>query len=115
MNFVRDEINGNKDWRNKDGAPLKRDLVLEWRKANPDGRKIDCHRETGLSRMTIDKWWDCEEEPIVFAESEVTLGLLDALARNGIRSVNILSDDEYEEHIAMGFGDWLIDRQQKKK
>lgn len=35
--------------------------VLEWRNSNPEGRKIDCHRETGLSRMTIDKWWNYEE------------------------------------------------------
>lgn len=57
MNFVRDEINGNKDWQNKDGRPEKSKIVEEWRKANPDGKKIDCHRETGLSRVTIDKWW----------------------------------------------------------
>lgn len=119
---TRDILNPE-GWQNKDGRPEKSKIVEEWRKAHPDGRKIDCHRETGLSRMTIDKWWDFKSEEkmeineknIAFAESEVNLGLLDALASNGIRSINVLSDDEYEEHIAMGFGDWLIDRQQKKK
>ena len=57
MNFVRDEINGNKGWQNKDGRPEKSKIVEEWRMANPNGKKIDCHRETGLSRVTIDKWW----------------------------------------------------------
>lgn len=28
MNFVRDEINGNRDWRNRDGRPSKREEVL---------------------------------------------------------------------------------------
>lgn len=58
MNFVRDELNGNKDWRNKDGRPSKDKIVQKWRKDNPTGKKIDCHRDTGLSRPTIDKWWN---------------------------------------------------------
>ena len=39
------------------GRPSKQSQVEAWQAANPDGKKIDCHRETGLSRMTIDKWW----------------------------------------------------------
>ncbi len=58
MNFVRDEINGNKDWRNKEGAPTKEEIVKSWRAENPKGKKEDCHRATGLSRDTIRKWWD---------------------------------------------------------
>lgn len=61
MNFVRDEINGNKDWQNKDGRPKKSEIVEEWRKAHPDGKKIDCERETGLSRHTVLKWWDGQQ------------------------------------------------------
>ena len=48
----------NKDWREGNGRPEKSELVSDWRRRNPDGRKIDCHRDTGLSRVTIDKWWD---------------------------------------------------------
>lgn len=48
----RNEIKGRPK-----GSGEKKELVEEWRKAHPDGKKIDCHRETGLSRMTIDKWW----------------------------------------------------------
>ena len=42
------------------GRPDKANVVLEWKKNNPHGKKIDCHRETGLSRVTIDKWWNKE-------------------------------------------------------
>lgn len=56
--LIRDEINGNKDWQNKEGAPTKKDIVQEWRKMNPNGKKIECERETGLSRHTVLKWWE---------------------------------------------------------
>lgn len=39
------------------GRPSKGNVVKEWRHKHPDGRKIDCYRDTGLSRVTIDKWW----------------------------------------------------------
>ncbi len=35
----------------------KKELVEEWQQTHPDGTKMECHRETGLSRTTIDKWW----------------------------------------------------------
>lgn len=59
MNFVRDEINQNKTW-NKigNGRKSKQNIVKVWRRKNPTGRKIDCHRQTGISRPTIDRWWD---------------------------------------------------------
>ncbi len=61
MNFVRDEINGNKDWRNKEGRPTAKQIVREWRASHPEGNKAMCHRDTGLSRTTIGKWWNNEE------------------------------------------------------
>lgn len=39
------------------GRPSKQDIVVEWRRQNPEGKKIDCERETGLSRHTVLKWW----------------------------------------------------------
>ena len=36
-------------------------LVQEWRTRNPVGRKIECHRDTGISRPTIDKYWESYE------------------------------------------------------
>ena len=53
---IRDINNPN--WREGNGRKPKKDIVLEWRKNNPKGKKIECHRETGLSRVTIDKWWN---------------------------------------------------------
>jgi hypothetical protein len=41
-----------------EGRPDKKEVVLEWRQSHPYGRKIDCQRDTGLSRPTVLKWWD---------------------------------------------------------
>jgi len=40
------------------GRPSAEGLVWEWRWRHPQGRKADCHRETGLDPKTIRKWWD---------------------------------------------------------
>lgn len=58
MNAIRDIDHPNGSWRNEAGAPTKRELVQEWRKQNPNGKKIDCERETGISRPTVLKWWN---------------------------------------------------------
>lgn len=59
---LRDVDYENGSWRNLDGRPIgsgtKEEEIKVWRKNNPNGRKIDCHRETGISRPTIDKWWN---------------------------------------------------------
>lgn len=39
------------------GSGEKSKIVEEWQQQHPEGKKIDCHRDTGLSRVTIDKWW----------------------------------------------------------
>lgn len=38
--------------------PDKAKIVEDWRNAHPDAKKIDCERETGLSRHTILKLCD---------------------------------------------------------
>lgn len=43
------------------GRPTAKQRVREWRELHPDGRKIDCERDTGLSRPTVLKWWDTYE------------------------------------------------------
>lgn len=40
------------------GRKSKKDMVEEWQKDNPHGRKVDCIRETGLSKPTVYKWWN---------------------------------------------------------
>lgn len=36
--------------------------VWSWRLANPEGRKADCIRDTGLSKKTVYKWWEWQPE-----------------------------------------------------
>ena len=38
----------------------KAEIIKKWREKNPEGRKIDCQKETGISKPTILKWWDTE-------------------------------------------------------
>ena len=40
-----------------DGRPSAKQTVADWMALHPNGRKIDCERETGLSRPTVLKWW----------------------------------------------------------
>lgn len=40
------------------GSGTSQGQVYEWRQQHPEGRKADCHRETGLDPKTIRKWWD---------------------------------------------------------
>ena len=56
MRAIQDVV--HPDWRNTNGRPSKQLLVYEWRSDHPDGKKIECERDTGLSRKTILKWWD---------------------------------------------------------
>ena len=44
------------------GRNSKADIVQQWKLKNPKGKKIECHRDTGLSRVTIDKWWEFMQE-----------------------------------------------------
>lgn len=53
-----------------------------WRLTHPDGRKIDCERETGLSRHTVLKHW--EIKPL----------LLGKVATPNIETFNIDFEDE---------------------
>lgn len=48
----------NGEWRNKEGAPKKKDIVKEWKGSHPYGSKADCIRDTGLSKPTVYKWWE---------------------------------------------------------
>ena len=43
------------------GRTSVKNLVKEWQKNNPQGRKADCNRETGLDPKTIRKWWNTEK------------------------------------------------------
>ena len=64
ITLLRDNDYPNGEWRNKDGASQKAYIVKAWRDEHPDGKKIDCERETGLSRHTVLKWWQLFDELI---------------------------------------------------
>lgn len=59
---ANDMVDGT-NWREKNGRPVgsgtAQRQVFEWRQRHPEGRKIDCHRDTGLDPKTIRKWWEC--------------------------------------------------------
>lgn len=40
------------------GRPCKEKIVKAWQQAHPNGKKIDCIRDTGLSKPTVLKWWN---------------------------------------------------------
>jgi len=46
-----------KKWTDGNGRPSKEQIVKEYRKSNPNARKCDCIRETGLDKKTVYKWW----------------------------------------------------------
>lgn len=48
----------NNSWA---GRNSKKVIVNQWQLDNPNGRKIDCIRETGLSKPTVLKWWSSEK------------------------------------------------------
>lgn len=45
------------------GRPIgtnKQQIVYEWQLKNPNGRKCDCIKDTGLAKPTVYKWWGKE-------------------------------------------------------
>lgn len=64
---TRDLLYPDGSWREGNGRPrgsgTAQAKVLEWRKANPDGTKYRCMKDTGLSKPTVYKWWDTVPAP----------------------------------------------------
>lgn len=58
ITVLRDSDYPDGSWRNKDGRPNKRQVVVDWLLNNPNGIKADCIRETGLSKKTVYKYWN---------------------------------------------------------
>jgi|MucameStandDraft_1065616.scaffolds.fasta_scaffold12626_4 hypothetical protein len=58
-------IEDGEPFRNPEGRPkgsgTKEDIVRQWRREHPEGNKSQCARGTGLSRVTVTKWWDAGE------------------------------------------------------
>ena len=58
---INDRVNET-NWRDGNGRKSSEQKVVEWRVANPDGKKADCIKETGLSKPTVYKWWNSVPE-----------------------------------------------------
>ena len=94
---IKAKQQGKKDWREGNGRPkgsgTAQVRVYEWRQQYPEGRKADCHRETGLDPKTVRKWWDCPPPAVRFENGHITVQvspsqelsdwLLDALHNGG--------------------------------
>lgn len=48
-----------------DGRPSKKEIVQEWQEDNPDGKKVECIRETGLSKSTVYRHWNEQKEDAI--------------------------------------------------
>lgn len=55
----RKEVLEEDEYKNN-GRPNKAQIVEAWRKTHPGGKKVECIRETGLSKPTVYKWWNTE-------------------------------------------------------
>ena len=68
MNYIRDEVNQNKDWRNLKGRPIKKDEIIDYLRFNPRATKYRCIKETGLDKKTVYKYWE-EAQQIIEKEN----------------------------------------------
>lgn len=48
-----------------EGRPPKKEIVQQWRKEHPNGKKADCIRDTGLDKKTVYKWWSGENVKVI--------------------------------------------------
>lgn len=62
MNFIRDELNGNTDWRNTEGAPTARAKVAAYRAEHPKASVSEVAKALQISRTTVYKWWEASQE-----------------------------------------------------
>lgn len=57
---LRQKRNGTK-WTDNNGRKSKENIVIEFRKNNPNAKKIDCIKATNLSKPTVYKYWNKED------------------------------------------------------
>lgn len=120
MRDTKNMLDGT-DWRENNGRKPKKEQVKIYLKNHPDAKKAEIARETGLSRTTVVKWYpvamqEIEAEKAVLLESDPRLmEKVFRLGESGIRSVELISDEEYENQMAEGFADWLIQQNRGTK
>jgi hypothetical protein len=64
ISSIRDTLYPDGAWRNKDGRPSLTSVVQKYRQENPDAKPRDCIAATGLSKNTVYRWWNSENEGV---------------------------------------------------
>lgn len=54
---TQDILDPEGNWRNKNGRPIKKNLVKEWQRSHPDGTIKECMQQLGVARNTVKKYW----------------------------------------------------------
>lgn len=48
---------GEKGFQNPSGRPTKKQLIQDYKKANPEATKYRCSKDLNVSIKTVSKWW----------------------------------------------------------
>ena len=75
--MLRDSDYPNGEWRNKNGRPSAESVVEAFLRENPEARKCDVIRGTGLDKKTVYKYYEAAKEKTQLkpAEPIVAAGL----------------------------------------
>ena len=98
MNFVRDEINGNKNWRAGNGRKSKKNVIMEYMRENPGlTKKAAIARALGVDRNTVIKYYD--EIVSELQQERLRSERMEQLDRDGHISVKIAPSQELSDYI----------------
>lgn len=77
ITLLRDSDYPNGEWRNKNGRPSAESVVEAFLRENPEARKCDVIRGTGLDKKTVYKYYEAAKEKTQLkpAEPIVAAGL----------------------------------------
>lgn len=70
MKALKKQLGENISEGRPKGSGTAQGRVYQWRQQHPEGRKVDCHRDTGLDPKTIRKWWDCPPTAVSMRDSQ---------------------------------------------
>lgn len=75
MNAVRDALDPEGCWRNRDGAPTKRDEIRAYAAEHPEASQRAIAKALGVSPTTVNKWLkpDCVTQPGGKAEGSMSI------------------------------------------
>ena len=123
MNAVRDALDPEGCWRNRDGAPTKRDEIRAYAAEHPDASHAAIAKALGVSRTTVIKWLKQsaasseEAEALSGIEAAVDKAIDDHLSLIiGKHGEAVIADrEDYESQQSLAdlleeAGDWAFDK-----